>query len=302
LYVLDDNRLYRRTDPPPPPSKAKSKTKPKKSKNTRTSKRRKLSTPQPDVTVEDEEETEIKDTDEAEDDGLGGAKWECLCITLEDFQAYMSQIRRSKDADEKDLYRSLEEDVLPVIHQQAEERAKKEARRMKEAENLLKLATAKRSSRISSRVEKQKEIEAAAEAERKRQAELAMAKAEQEKQLKLEEVSILEAQFAASLMIQDRDSRRMTREQRLREREAKRILEEEGLRKLKEEEERLASNEAQARISERHLKAEMKRREKELQKLKEEDEWVFDCEKCGVHGDSYVWGSCSAGVVSANPC
>lgn len=78
----------------------------------------------------------------------------------------------------------------------------------------------------------------------------------------------------------------MTREQRLREREAKRILEEEGLRKLKEDEEKLGSNEA--RLSERHLKAEMERRQKELQKLSEEDEWVFDCEKCGVHGESYV--------------
>jgi hypothetical protein len=89
----------------------------------------------------------------------------------------------------------------------------------------------------------------------------------------------------------------MTREQRLKERETKRILEEETLRKLKEEKEKLESNEAiQARISERQLRAELQRREQELQKLAEEDEWVFDCEKCGVHGDSYVRPSGSFGL------
>lgn len=190
MFLLDDNRLYRMTDPPPPPPpKAKPKAKSKKSKAARGSKRRKVSTPPPEETVEDEK-PESKGADEAEDDGLGGSKWECLCITLEDYQAYMSQIRRSKDSDEKDLYQSLEEDVLPIIQQQAEERAKKEARRQKEAENLLKLATAKRSSRISSRVEKQKEAEAAAEAERKRLADIAMAQAEEEKLHRLEEVCI----------------------------------------------------------------------------------------------------------------
>lgn len=78
----------------------------------------------------------------------------------------------------------------------------------------------------------------------------------------------------------------MTREQRLRERENRRIIEEEELRRLKEDKEKVEANEA--RMSERHLRAEMKRREKELQKLTEEDEWIFDCEKCGIHGDSYV--------------
>lgn len=191
LYILDDNRLYRQTDPPPPapPPKPKAKAKSKKSRGTRSSKRRKTATPDPEDAVNDEEGTEPQPTEEAEDDGLGGAKWECLCITLEDFQGYMAGLRRSKDANEKVLYRSLEEDVLPEIEKQAEERAKKEARRMKEQENLLKLATAKRSSRISSRLEKQKAEEEAEEAERKRLADLAMAQAEQDKQRKMEEVS-----------------------------------------------------------------------------------------------------------------
>lgn len=103
----------------------------------------------------------------------------------------MNGLRRSKDPNEKTLYRVLEEDVLPEIERQAEERAKKEARRMKEAETLLKLATAKRSSRISARLEKQKEDEAAEEAERKRQAELAVALEEEDKQRKMEQVHVV---------------------------------------------------------------------------------------------------------------
>ena len=78
----------------------------------------------------------------------------------------------------------------------------------------------------------------------------------------------------------------MTREQRVKEREAKRILHEEELRKLKENSEKLGSDEA--RMSERQLKAEMKKRQEELEKLNEEDQWVFDCEICGLHGENVV--------------
>jgi len=78
----------------------------------------------------------------------------------------------------------------------------------------------------------------------------------------------------------------MTREQRIREREAKRILEEEELRKLEENREKLASN--QGRISERQLKVEMRKRKEELQKLSEEDEWTFDCDVCHLYGENLV--------------
>ncbi|KAF2648179.1 hypothetical protein K491DRAFT_784254 [Lophiostoma macrostomum CBS 122681] len=284
LIVLDDNRLYRQTDPPPPPSaKPKPKAKAKKAKGTRASKRRKTT----DSIMEDgddaEEEPEVEQPKDEDDDGLGGVKWECLCVTLEEYQDFINTLRRSKDADEKILYRRLEEDVLPVIEGAAEEKAKKEARRLREAEALTKLATAKRSSRISAKLDKQKEIDEAEEAERKRKADLAMAKAEEAKRNKLEE---------------ERESRMMTREQRQREREAKRILEEEELRRLKENSEKLDANEA--RLSERHLRNEMKRREQELRKLSEEDEWVFDCEKCGVHGENLDDGSHSIACEKCN--
>lgn len=84
--------------------------------------------------------------------------------------------------------------------------------------------------------------------------------------------------------MQAHDSRRMTREQRLRERETAKILKEEELRKLQENEQKLASN--NARLSERHLKAMMKQHEADLKRLNEEEDWFFDCEKCGVYGSN----------------
>jgi chemotaxis protein histidine kinase CheA len=274
LFVLDDNRMYRMTDPPPPPEPTKAKAKPRaksrKSKGSRSSKRQKASTPEPEPEeVEDDEQATDEQQPQNMDDGLGGKTWECICVTLEDYQEYMNSIRKSRDPNEKILYKRLQEDVMPVMEGLAEEQAKKQARKLKELENLQKLATAKRSSRISSRLEKQKEVEEAEAAERKRREELAMAKAEQEKQKKMEEAQ---------------DSRRMTREQRLKERETAKILKEDELRKLQENEQKLASN--NARLSERHLKAMMKKHQSDLKRLNEEEDWFFDCEKCGTYGSN----------------
>lgn len=272
LFVLDDNRMYRLTDPPPPqePSKAKPKAKSTKSKASRSSKRQKLATPELEEAVEEADASMGAQPHEA-DDGFGGKKWECVCVTLEDYHEYMASIRKSRDPNEKILLKRLQEDVIPVMEGLAEEQARKQARKMRELENMQKLAMAKRSSRISSRLEKQKEIDEAEETERRRKAELVAAKAEQEKQKKLE---------------QAHDSRRMTREQRLRERETAKILKEEELRRLHENEQKLASN--NARLSERHLKAMMRKHENDLKRLNEEEEWFFDCEKCGTYGSNLV--------------
>jgi hypothetical protein len=84
----------------------------------------------------------------------------------------------------------------------------------------------------------------------------------------------------------------MTREQRLKEREVKRILHEEQLAKEQEqlaalEREGALPNGEKARISERQLKADMEKRKKELEGLVDED-WVFDCAVCGVYGQNLV--------------
>ena len=206
-----------------------------------------------------------------EDDGFGGSKWECVAITLGQYRDFLETIRKSKNMDEKDLHTRITEDVLPVIEKAEEAQQRKIARRERELMTLQKLATAKRSGRIASKMDKEREEREAAEAERKRQAEIVEAKKEQERQKKMEEA---------------RESRMMTREQRLKEREYKRILHEEELANLSEDSRKLETGEA--RMSERHLKAEMEKRKKELDKLAQEDEWFFDCSKCGVHGENLV--------------
>lgn len=169
------------------------------------------------------------------------------------------------------MRKQIEKHILPLVRERAEQQRAKEARRLREIQNTQKLATAKRSSRIAGKMEKQKAVEEAEEAERKRQLELEMVKREQQRQRMAEE---------------SRGSRLMTREQRIKEREVKRILHEQELAKLEESRNRAQSDEA--RISERHLKAEMDRRQAELDKLAQEDDWWFDCSVCGTHGQNIV--------------
>ncbi|CAG8973619.1 hypothetical protein HYALB_00002184 [Hymenoscyphus albidus] len=264
--VLDDNRLYRQTEPPPPPPAARAKKNSKKAKAaSRASKRRRIS-----EAVESEADT----PDEAisggdttkEDDGLGGMKWECLAITLEDFNTFLATIEKSRDPNEKILRQRIVGDLLPILEKQEESNKRKAAQKERELLNLEKLATAKRSSRIAGKMESQKQEEEAREAERKRLADLAMAKKEQEKWLKLEK---------------ERESRMVTREQRLKEREARRILHEEELANLSEDSKKIEAG--SGRLSERHLKAEIERKKQALEELAEEEDWIFDC-ICGAYG------------------
>lgn len=271
-FVLDDNRLYRRTDPPPPPSPApKVKANSKKGKAAaRASKRRK---------TQEIVDTEVDvDGDAAEDgnsievnEGFGGRKWECIAVTLSEYQEFLASIRKSRDADEKALHQRITEEVLPVIEKAEESLLRKRQKQQRELMNLEKLATAKRSSRLEAKQERERQEQEAAEAERRRKADLLAAKQDQEKQKNMEEA---------------RQSRMMTREQRIKDREYKRILHEEELANLSEENQKVEAGEA--RLSERHLKTEMEKKKKELAALNLEDEWSFDCSKCGVHGTNLV--------------
>ena len=179
------------TQPAPPPSKPKkTKSKAKQSKSQRTSKRQKLSTGEASEVDGDgavgDEKSHVEKT---EDDGLGGAKWECLAISLEDYQRVLDSIK-GKDEDEQILTERITEEILPDIEKAADAKARREAKRMRELQNLQKLASAKRSSRIADKTAKQREMDEAAEAERKKHEELEMAHKEAEKQRKMEEVSI----------------------------------------------------------------------------------------------------------------
>ena len=232
-------------------------------------------------TIESEESANDADNDTPAEDGdavpneenddFGGRKWECIAITLGQYQEFLESIQKSRDPDEKDLYRRVREEVLPVIEKAEESQLRKKQKQERELVNMQKLATAKRSSRLEAKMERERQEQEVAEAERKRKADLAAAKQNQEKQKRMEE---------------DRESRMMTREQRLKEREYKRILQEEELANLSEENKKVEAGEAKK--SERHLKTEIEKRKKELAALAEDDEWFFDCSKCGVHGTNLV--------------
>jgi hypothetical protein len=269
--VLDDNRLYRKTDPPiPPPKPAKPKANSKKARAAaRAAKRRKLSES---TAVKDEEDSkEDANGDVAEQDAFGGYKWECIAITVAQYQEFVNSIHKTKDPNEQILRDRLVDHVLPVIEKAEEAQQKKILRREKELINLQRLATAKRSSRIASRHERERqEIEAAEEA-RQRETERTAVLKEQEKQKMIE---------------RERLYRMMTREQRLKDREQRRIQHEEELARMTEEAKKAENGEA--RISERQLKAEMEKRKRDLEALQDEDQWIFDCSICGTHGENLV--------------
>ncbi|KAL8698720.1 MAG: hypothetical protein Q9201_006419 [Fulgogasparrea decipioides] len=285
-YVLDDNRLYRRTEPPPaPPAAPKPKANSRKAKAAaRANKRRKTHESQP-TEQEEEQEATVEDgvNGTMEEAGFGGRKWECLAVTLNDYNDFLESIKKSRDADEKALYKRISEDVLPIIEKEEESKQRRQARKERELMNMEKLAGAKRSSRLASKFETERIQREAVEAERKRKADIAAALAHEDKQKKMEEA---------------RESRMMTREQRLKEREHKRVLQEEELATLSEDSKKLDAGEA--RMSERQLKSEMEKRKKELAALAEEDTWTFDCAKCGVHGENLDDGTHSVACEKCN--
>jgi hypothetical protein len=269
--VLDDNRLYRRTDPPLPPAKsAKPKANSVKARAAaRASKRRRVSLAESSDVQEGEEE-ENGDKQE-EEDTFGGMKWECLAITLEEYQDFLGSIAKSKDPNEKELRDRITEQVMPVIGKAAEDQRKKQARREKELLDLQKLATAKRSGRLAEKHERERQEQEALELKRKHEADLAEAIKDQARKEKMES---------------DRQSRMMTREQRIKDREQKRLLHEREVQLMAEREKELENGES--RISERHLKAELEKKKKRLEELAEETEWTFDCSGCGLYGKNAV--------------
>ncbi|KAL4920249.1 hypothetical protein BDW62DRAFT_177002 [Aspergillus aurantiobrunneus] len=283
-YILDDNRLYRRTDPPlPPPKPAKSKSKPKRksARAVRASKRRKVTGADYDD-ESDEDNTEMK-VETEEEDPFKKMTWECIAITLDDYRNFLELLRNTRDADEKILRGRIEEQVLPVIEEEEASHERQKVKREKELFNLQLLAGAKRSSRIAQKSEKERHEREAIEAAHKREEELAAARKEEERLKKMQN---------------DRHSRIMTREQRIKDRERKRVLHEAELQRIEEEQKKLERGES--RISERQLRVELDKQRKNLEDLSQEDEWVFDCSGCGVHGENIDDGSHSVACEKCN--
>jgi len=193
-------------------------------------------------------------------------KWECIAITLDQVRAFVQTLQRTRDENEKTLRSQLEEHLVPILEKQEESRRRKAQQRERELLNLAKMANAKRSSRIAHKLENQRVEEQAIEEERRRRDEEAAEKRAEQLRLKLE---------------RERDLRLMSREKRLKEREARRIRHEEELAQLSEDS---RNTSASNRLSERRLQQEIERNKLALQELEDaDDDWMFDC-VCGVHG------------------
>lgn len=276
--MLDDNRLYRRTDPPlPAPRKpAKQKPKSRSTRASRASKRRK-------VAAADEEE-EPEKANEGEDQN-GEIKWECVAVTLSEYNEFLGSIIKSRDPDEKILRDSIVENVMPFIEQAEEAQERKRIKREKEMTNVQLMAGAKRSGRLAQKFEKERADKEAADAARKHEMDLATARWEQGQREKQEN---------------DRDSRVMTREQRMKDREQKRLLHEAELERITEDQKKLERGELDGRVSERHLQTEWERQKKNLDSLAQDDQWIFDCSGCGVYGENLDDGSHSVACEKCN--
>ncbi|PCD45119.1 hypothetical protein AU210_000562 [Fusarium oxysporum f. sp. radicis-cucumerinum] len=264
-FVLDDNRVYRLTEPP----MITKPTKPKKSRasygSRRSSKRRRTTLNAEEEVAETDQE--IKEDTPSEDDGLGGMTWECLAVTLDDVRSVVDGFRKTRDENEKILRDQLEKHLVPILEKQEQSRQRRELQRERELANAAKMANAKRSSRIAGKVEQQRQEEQIREEERHRKEEEASKRREELAQIKMEE---------------ERDKRLVSREQRLREREARRVQHEEELAQLSEDSKNLSSS--SGRVSERRLQVEIEKNKQALKELEDEEEdWIFDC-TCGLYG------------------
>ncbi|KAI1328293.1 hypothetical protein F5Y16DRAFT_369343 [Xylariaceae sp. FL0255] len=266
-YILDDNRLYRLTPAAPAVPAWKPKKNTKKAKAAaRAAKRRRISrsTAQDLDDGTDEPASDVEEPPEPEDDGLGGATWECLGVGLNDVRGFLATLRKTRDDNEKILRDAVEDHLLPILEKQEEARQRKALQKEKELLNLEKMAHAKRSSRIANKAEQQKLQEQAREEEEKRLKEAILIKKEVQRRLKAE---------------REHDNRAKSRDERLRERQARRLQHEEELAQLSED-----SKTHDGRMSQRQLKAEIEKNRRALQEIDdEEDSWVFDC-LCGVYG------------------
>ncbi|RMD40870.1 hypothetical protein DV735_g4259, partial [Chaetothyriales sp. CBS 134920] len=246
-------------------------------------KRRRIEESETPALPEDEDRTELDPAAQpvsgtpagADVDTFGGFKWECLAITLADYRQVVDSFGKTKDPNERILVERLLEEVIPTIEAAEEKQRRKIERRERELLAMEKMAHAKRSSRIADKQEREKQEREAAEAERKRAAELAAARRDRDFQQQMDN---------------DRKSRMMTREQRIRDREFKRLLMEEEIARAAAEQEQIANG--HIRGSERQLKDKIAKKGKELDSLANgADDWYFDCAKCGLHGKNLDDGS-----------
>ncbi|OAQ81420.1 phd finger domain-containing protein [Purpureocillium lilacinum] len=261
-FVLDDNRIYRMTEPPPVLPRPKAKKSKIYRAGRRSSKRQRISSPQ---AAESTPEGEAGA--EPSDDSLGGNIWECVAVTLQEVRAFLESLGKTRDENERILRRQLQLHLVPILEKQEEAQKRKHLQRERELLNLAKMANAKRSSRIAGKAERQRQEEHEREEEQQRREVEAARRREERERQKMEK---------------ERDFRMFSRQRRLQEREARRLQHEEELAQLSEDSRNTTT--APGRTSERRLLVEIEKSKQALRELEEEEEaWVFDC-VCGLYG------------------
>lgn len=269
-FVLDDNRVYRLSEPvQPPPSRKRTKTS---RRALRVSKRRN-SPNTGNMAGRDNTEAISSNAGSSngpeDDDGLGGMKWECLAVTLDEVRGVVASFQNTRDENEKVLRDRLQEHLVPILAKQEESRKRKALQRQKELDNLAKMANAKRSSRLAIKQERLRLEEQAREEEQRQLA---------------EEEEARKAEEACRKLERERELRLMSREKRINEREARRRRYEEELSNLSEDSRR--DGRGTGRMSKRRLQTEIEKNQRALKQLEDdeaEDDWMFDCE-CGAYG------------------
>jgi hypothetical protein len=274
-YLLDDNRLYYRDAPVIPEDKP-SRRKFRGKKRKRGARR-----------IESEEPESPPPTNGVEIDE--DATWHVQCITMNDYEAFMARLKKSRDPDEKALYHHLHDNVMPQLIEEEKEREQKRMQREQEFLREQAYAARKRSTRL---VQKEEDRKLMAEKE----AELAKLQAAEEER-KREEQRLKKLE-------QEREARLLLREQRQRERELRIQQREEEKRRAMEESQRngspikvvikTAAELSPAKLTPRQQALESQRDTVEPQpRNKVEESWFFDC-VCGKHGTNYV---CSYSVI-----
>lgn len=107
-------------------------------------------------------------------------RWKCVCVTLDEWEATVAKFTKSRNAEEKQLGRYLESDILPILKENERERVKaahnREKRRVTEAME----------KRTSSRIELQKQRKQ----ELAKQQELEMSERLNERRAKREKIKL----------------------------------------------------------------------------------------------------------------
>jgi hypothetical protein len=269
-YLLDDNRLYYR-DAPIIPEEKPSRKKFRGKKRKRGARRIESEEPE---SPSDQKNGSTTDED---------STWHVQCITMDDWNSFLAKLKKSRDLDEKALYRHLNDNVLPTLLEEEAERERERERREQEYLREQAFLARKRSNRLVQREEDRKHME-------EKEAEMAKIRAAEEER-KREEQRLKKLE-------QEREARLLLREQRQRERELRIQQREEERKRAIEEAEltgkpikfivKTSASPVPVKKTVRQQAMESQTGTAEPESLpKPEESWFFDC-LCGKHGTNYV--------------